>query len=130
MFIDFMLLSERLQTFAALGDFLRRADSEPELTALAERAYHKNNWFTPDNTIRSLRAIANKFLTQDALTAWVAQYGYDPGLPFHPAYTGQEPRAIGVVMAGNIPAVGFHDLLCVLVSGHKVLTKLSSQDFV
>ncbi|QJD79678.1 aldehyde dehydrogenase family protein [Spirosoma rhododendri] len=125
-----MLLSERLQTFAALGDFLRRADSEPELTALAERAYHKNNWFTPDNTIRSLRAIADKFLTQDALTAWVTQYGYDLNLPFHPAYTGQEPRAIGVVMAGNIPAVGFHDLLCVLVSGHKVLAKLSSQDFV
>ncbi len=125
-----MLLSERLQTFAALGDFLRRADSEPELTALAERAYHKNNWFTPENTRRALRAIADQFLTLDALTAWTAQYGYDLNQSLHPAQPSQEPRTIGVVMAGNIPAVGFHDLLAVLISGHKLLAKLSSQDFV
>lgn len=125
-----MLLSERLQTFAALGDFLRRADSEPELTTLAERAYHKNNWFTPENTRRALRAIADRFLTLDTLTAWTAQYGYDLNQPLHPAQLSQEPRAVGVVMAGNIPAVGFHDLLSVLVSGHKLLAKLSSQDFV
>ncbi len=125
-----MLLSERLQTFAALGDFLRRADSEPELTAVTERAHHKNNWFTPENTRRALRAIADQFLTFDALTAWTAQYGYDLNQSLHPAQPHQEACAVGVVMAGNIPAVGFHDLLAVLISGHKIMAKLSSQDFV
>lgn len=115
-----MLHSERLQTFVALGDFLRSTDAQPELAAIAQQAYHKNNWFTPGNSLIALRALADDFLTVDKLTAWSSQYPSDP----------KQPRTVGVVMAGNIPAVGFHDLLCVLMSGHKLLAKLSSQDFV
>ena len=115
-----MFQSERLQTFVALGDFIRSADAQPELAAIAQRASHSNNWFTPTNSLTALYAIADEFLTADKLTNWASQY---------PAQTA-EPRAIGVVMAGNIPAVGFHDLLCVLISGHKLLAKSSSQDFV
>jgi hypothetical protein len=116
-----MLQSERLQTFVALGDYLRSADTRPELEEIAQRAYYKNNWFTPDNVLRALQAIANEFLTADKLNAWIQ--GYSPAEP-------ARPTVIGVVMAGNIPAVGFHDLLCVLMSGHKLLAKLSTQDFV
>ncbi|WP_461091259.1 acyl-CoA reductase [Spirosoma gilvum] len=115
-----MLHSERLQTFVALGDFLRSADAQPELDEIAQRAYHKNNWFTPTNSQNALRAIADQFLTANKLTAWTSQYAVEP----------QTPKVVGVVMAGNIPAVGFHDLLCVLMSGHKLLAKLSTQDFV
>lgn len=115
-----MLQSERLQTFVALGDFLRSANAQPELTQVAQQAYYKNNWFTSANSLNALSAIADEFLTTDKLTAWINQYPASPS----------QPRTVGVVMAGNIPAVGFHDLLCVLMSGHRLLAKLSSQDFV
>ncbi|GAB4023914.1 acyl-CoA reductase [Spirosoma koreense] len=115
-----MFQSERLQTFAALGNFLRSTDAQAELSEIAQRAYYKNNWFTPDNSLTALRAIADEFLTPEKLASWASQYPAEP----------TQPRTIGVVMAGNIPAVGFHDLLCVLISGHRLLAKLSSQDFV
>ena len=57
-----MLQSERLQTFVALGDFLRSASAQPELAEIAQQAHHKNNWFTPDNTLKALKAIADEFL--------------------------------------------------------------------
>ncbi|WP_420146792.1 acyl-CoA reductase [Spirosoma sp.] len=115
-----MLQSERLQTFAALGKFLRSANAQSELAEIAQHAYYRNNWFTPDNSFNALYAIADEFLSIDKLTAWASQYPAEP----------KESRTVGVVMAGNIPAVGFHDLLCVLVSGHRLLAKLSTQDFV
>ncbi|WP_461079580.1 acyl-CoA reductase [Spirosoma flavus] len=115
-----MLQSERLQTFVALGDYLRSAEAHSELTEIAHRAYHKNNWFTVHNSLNALSAIANEFLTAEKLTAWLSNYRSEP----------ETPRTVGVVMAGNIPAVGFHDMLCVLMSGHRLLAKLSSQDFV
>lgn len=119
-----MLQSERLQTFVSLGNFLRSDNAQPELVDVANRAYQKNNWFTPANSLSALRAIADEFLDEQKLTTWLQQYN-DTSI-------GQSSRlsTVGVVMAGNIPAVGFHDLLCVLISGHKLLAKLSSQDFV
>ena len=115
-----MLQSERLQTFVALGDFLRSPSAQSELAEIAQRAHHRNNWFTPANSLMALNAIADEFLTVDKLTAWSKQYPAEP----------KQPHTVGVVMAGNIPAVGFHDLLCVLMSGHRLLAKLSNQDFV
>ena len=115
-----MLKAERLQTFVALGNFLRSADAQPELTEIAHRANARNNWFTVPNTLKAIDAIANEFLTEHHLTQWLANHRTEPDTPRH----------VGVVMAGNIPAVGFHDLLCVLASGHKLLAKLSTQDFV
>ena len=103
-----MLQSERLQTFVALGNFLRSVDAQPELTQIAQQAYYKNSWFTPANSLKALRAIADEFLVADRLTDWLRPYRVEP----------DTPRAVGIVMAGNIPAVGFHDLLCVLLSGH------------
>lgn len=120
-----MLQSERLQTFVALGNFLRSASAQPELEEIAQRAHHKNNFFTPDNSLNALRAISDQFLSADKLTAWFQHYQPDPTADLNTT-----PHLIGVVMAGNIPAVGFHDLLCVLMSGHKLLAKLSTQDFV
>ncbi len=115
-----MLKAERLQTFVALGNFLRAAGSQTELTEIAHRAHARNNWFTVSNTLRAIDAIANEFLTEDKLINWLGQYRAEPN----------RPQQVGVVMAGNIPAVGFHDMLCVLLSGHKLMAKLSTQDFV
>ncbi len=115
-----MLQSERLQTFVALGNFLRSASAQSELNQVTQQAHYKNNWFTPANSLVALKAIADEFLNADKLTTWLNQYPDKPN----------QPCTVGVVMAGNIPAVGFHDLLCVLMSGHRLLAKLSNQDFV
>ena len=115
-----MLQSERLQTFTALGNFLRSANSQSELNEIAQQAYYKNNWFTINNSVCALQAIADEFLTPNALSNWMSYYPAEP----------EKTYLIGVVMAGNIPAVGFHDMLCVLMSGHRLLAKLSTQDFV
>ncbi len=121
-----MHLSERIDTFAALGDFLRNPANETELAELAEMANRRNNWFVPLNTRNALRAITDEFLTTEKLTAWTASY-----LSGVPTQALAAPRKrVGVVMAGNIPAVGFHDLLSVLISGHDLMAKLSTQDFV
>ena len=104
----------------ALGDFLRSDATQVELSNIAQQAYHKNNWFVPANSLNALRAIADEFLAMDKLTAWLSLYPVEP----------DSPKRVGVIMAGNIPAVGFHDLLCVLMSGHTLLAKLSSTDFV
>ncbi len=115
-----MQQSERLHSFITLGNYLRSPESAPEREEISYRANYYNNWFTPENTTKALSAIAFDMLTADRLTAWLARYNPEPS----------EPKTIGLAMAGNIPAVGFHDLLCVLISGHKVLAKTSSQDLV
>ncbi len=119
-----MTLYQRIQAFAALGAYLRSAAAQPELTEVAHRAHGKNNWFTPESVLKSLRAIATEFLAADKLANWTSEYNLSEPL------TDTNTHTVGVVMAGNIPAVGFHDLLCILMSGHRVLVKLSSPDFV
>lgn len=115
-----MQQSERLQTFITLGEYLRSPDSAPERDEISHRANFYNNWFTPQNNSKALSAIANDMLTATNLTHWLSIYNPEPA----------EPKTVGVVMAGNIPAVGFHDLLCVLISGNNLLAKTSSQDLV
>ena len=100
-----------------LGTILRKEDWRAPVMA---NAHAKNGWFTPEQTAYALDAIAG-WLTEQQLFDWVGQY------------RGQESpdgRKVGVVMAGNIPAVGFHDFLSVLISGHRLAAKLSSQDDV
>jgi len=113
-----MHLNQRIAVFQQLGQYLRSPASQEERQTVAQLAYAKNHWFTPDRVNQALEAIAGQYLDENKLTQWAQYYQPEP----------QEPRVVGVVMAGNIPAVGFHDLLCVLVSGHRILAKLSSQD--
>jgi hypothetical protein len=115
-----MQQSERLQTFISLGEYLRSPQSATERSEIEQRANYYNNWFTPENNAKALDALANDMLTVENLTTWLSIYNPEPA----------EPKTIGLVMAGNIPAVGFHDMLCVLISGHKLLAKTSSQDLV
>jgi hypothetical protein len=65
------------------------------------------------------RNIARDMLSRELLTAWLADY---PGLPV------AKPRNVFIIMAGNIPFVGMHDLVCVLVAGHRAIVKPSSRD--
>ena len=130
-----MRLSERIETFAALGDYLRNPAHDSELAQIAELANRRNNWFVPANSRKALGSIANEFLTAGKLTDWTNRYvpaGNELSQTSRTTETATSAQAkrVGVVMAGNIPAVGFHDLLSVLISGHHLLAKLSSQDFV
>jgi hypothetical protein len=107
----------RINAFIELGKFLTNPQNAPEIEDLIIRANRRNNWFTTTNTRKSLEAIATQYLDADKLANWAANYP-EP----------ETPKKIGVIMAGNIPAVGFHDVLSVLVSGHTLMAKLSSDD--
>ncbi|MDR6806448.1 hypothetical protein J2Y45_003640 [Dyadobacter sp. BE34] len=107
----------RINAFIRLGQFIGDAANEETIAEWVAGAKSRNNWFTPTNVRLSLNAIAEHYLNEEKLKSWAESYP-------EPA----QSRKIGVVMAGNIPAVGFHDALCVLVSGHVLLAKPSSDD--
>ena len=109
--------NQRIEAFVKLGNFISSPDNKHIVEEWVSRANSKNNWFTPANCQNALNAIATEFLDAEQLSHWVAQY---------PEPSSSE--AIGVVMAGNIPAVGFHDALCILIGGHTLMAKLSSED--
>ncbi|HET9503614.1 MAG TPA: acyl-CoA reductase [Hymenobacter sp.] len=110
--------ASRLAAFAALGQRLA-ALTPDELTDLAARARNRNGWFDLPNVRAAITGIAH-LLAEPQLSQWAGRYPTEPA----------QPRQVGVVMAGNIPLVGFHDMLCVLVSGHTLLAKPSKEDTV
>lgn len=116
-----MTLQERIQLMARLGVYMQGNDAEWE--AVQAKAYRENAWFIPEFIGHSIRNICNAFLQQPLLETWAGQYG----LKDEPA---GGPKTVGLVMAGNIPLVGFHDFLCVFLSGHAQLIKPSSKDEV
>ncbi len=120
-----MDLDNRIKAFSELGEILRNtlegktAKFSSELSRLIDTQYLKNPWFTPENVRMAVRAVADQ-LTHENLTKWT--YGY-PALK-HDA----SPFKVGVIMAGNIPLVGFHDFLSVLMTGNDIIIKTSSKD--
>ncbi len=115
-----MNLDERIEALAALGNYLT-CNSE-ELARTKEKAYSVNNWFIPSFINLALQNIATLFLNKPALQQLATAYS----LPF----INLSPKKIGIVMAGNVPLVGFHDLLCTFLTGHVAYCKLSSKDEV
>jgi len=109
--------NQRINAFIKLGSFLTDQHHTEELDEWATAAYRKNNWFTPENVKSSLAAIGKEFLDEQKLITWAASY-LEP----------ENIKKVGIIMAGNIPAVGFHDALCVLISGHILLAKPASDD--
>lgn len=116
--LQIMQLSERIFAFLQLGRRLKKLD-DPEKETIFKRAQAQNGWFTADNIEFSLQQIAEN-LTEEKITSWLQPYRLE----------NIKPKNVGVVMAGNIPLVGFHDFISVLISGHKLKAKLSSQDEV
>ncbi|MDN4164260.1 acyl-CoA reductase [Cytophagales bacterium LB-30] len=114
-----MKLTERIQAFSQLHARLSAWPTD-EKQAIFAQAKAKNPWFTEESCERAVSGIL-AFLEKEALQTWVSAY------PITDAPSG---KRVGLVLAGNIPLVGFHDLLCVLISGHKAHVKLSSQDEV
>lgn len=105
-----------IASFVSLGQKLDMTDRS--MQDVAERAFEQNNWFTPENVSYCLNNWQNQ-LTKQKVTAWLNE-----------TPVAQQPKTIGVIMAGNIPLVGLHDLLCVLASGNIAWVKLSQKDEV
>ncbi|WP_396634603.1 acyl-CoA reductase [Maribacter sp. R86514] len=118
----FVKLGNFLSTFCdlvttnAISDHLNDKWIE-RFKAEAERAQHYYGWFTEENCIHAFQEWGNA-LTEKNIENWLKNYDLE---------TNQE-KVVALIMAGNIPLVGFHDLLCVLITGNKALVKLSSND--
>lgn len=119
-----MTIDERIEAFVQLGFKLKEVlkQNNAAFEGVLQNAWHENNWF--DNA-HSRLALCNivEWLRPENLKTWINRYD---NACFSPAKT----LRVGVVMAGNIPLVGFHDMLCVLISGHQFVGKMSSEDRV
>jgi hypothetical protein len=120
-----MGLEERIKAFTELGKILRAAlsgeDSKysREVSEIIDRQHLNNQWFTPSNVRMAFNAIADQ-LTEENLLKWCGAY---------PLLREKEAGlTIGIIMAGNIPLVGFHDFLSVLITGNRLIAKTSSKD--
>ncbi len=128
-----MNIKQRTEAFIKLGTFLYQFNNDKtnksnsplnnkfynDFNKLISTIEIKNKWFTKEHVRYSISAIAN-LLTEKNITKWINNY---PSIN-----NNSTNKTIGVVMAGNIPLVGFHDMLCVLISGHNFLGKMSSKD--
>ncbi|MCT8340369.1 acyl-CoA reductase [Flavobacteriaceae bacterium TK19130] len=130
-----MDLNQRISAFAKVGKFLgqfsdKNHSSDPslpfpnsfyeEMNHILHRAKAENGWFTLPNVYHSLKSWS-KELREENLQQWLSNYTIPASAT---------PKTVAIVMAGNIPLVGFHDFLSVLMAGHKVIAKLSSNDAV
>lgn len=129
MFMKPVSLINRINAFARLGDILRNPDPEKfrmlsveiqQLNHLIDNSKNHNAWFTPEMVRLALNAIGRSLKTVK-IEKWMGNFPIKK-------LEHCKPKTIGVVMAGNIPLVGFHDYLSVLISGHKLIAKLSSGD--
>lgn len=113
-----MTIDERIKALSLSGKRLQEIDQKKwEVLLLA--AASENPWFTPENIQMAWKGVI-KLLDEKSLGRWLAKYRLEE----------IKPKTVALVMAGNIPMVGFHDLLCVLASGHSAAVKLSSKDSV
>lgn len=113
-----MKLIERLDLVEKVRDYLLQGSQE--LNKAIDDAHYQNPWFTPEYIRLSIQNIVHQFLNGNILRTVVDQYKL-PEFTIH-------PKRIGLVTAGNIPLVGFHDFLCIFLSGHYQRIKLSSKD--
>lgn len=127
-----MKIQERISAFVELGKFLKQFSKEEiqitkhelntqyfeDFKELLNRVSIENLWFTPDHVRASINGIC-QFLTEQNLNQWLGKYNISEN---------NTNKSVAVIMAGNIPMVGFHDMLSVLISGHTFIGKLSTKD--
>jgi hypothetical protein len=113
-----MNVENRIVAFEELGKYLNAID-EDEFYTLTEDVKRENPWFTPDSVRLALNGLIS-YLDGASLRAWTKSYELSP----------KSPKKVALIMAGNIPLVGFHDFLAVLISGHHCMLKLSSKDSI
>jgi hypothetical protein len=109
-------IKELTNTFSELGKLLLTPNEE--LNELISNEQRHNAWFTPANVEKAVKAIGQMLNTED-LAIWFSKYDFEKSA---------SEKRVGLILAGNIPLVGFHDVLCVLVTGNHALIKASVQD--
>ena len=115
-----MNIEQRIKLLVRLGSYI--ADDSQAWQETKLRASQENGWFIPEYINKTIQHIGNAFLQEEKLAAWVARYR----LP----QENSSPKRIGIVMAGNIPLVGFHDFLCCFITGNHIAIKSSARDKV
>ena len=105
--------------FSALGERLTRFGGDDASNRIINEAIAANGWFTRADILRAVEAIRSEMLDREKLTNWLCNYA-----------KAIEPKRVAVIMAGNIPLVGFFDLLCVVAAGYECHVKPSSKDSV
>ncbi|MCC6690650.1 MAG: acyl-CoA reductase [Bacteroidia bacterium] len=121
-----MKIGKKIKAFEKLGIAFKLATEEDTSNQFSKRLIENartvhiyNGWFTEENIRCSYRSFA-RMLESENLKKWLKRYDMKE----------IAPQNIGIIMAGNIPLVGFHDMLCALISGHKVTIKASGNDAV
>ena len=114
-----MKLQNRIELLLQLRTYLVQNSEEWQNVKLTASIH--NGWFTPEFIDLAVQNIVEQFLEKDKLMQWVNHYYINDSII---------PKNVGIVMAGNIPMVGFHDFLCVFISGHIQTIKLSAKDDV
>lgn len=127
-----MLQIEKKKCYVELGKFLKQfsmtKNSKNDAVLnndlfydnfidLIELSQSHNGWFTPEQVYFSIQSWAEA-LTEENINQWLKPYNFSE----------TKTKTVGLILAGNIPLVGFHDFLSVLISGHKVMVKTSSND--
>lgn len=114
-----MKLENRIEVLARLKEWLLKDDEEWK--SIKKKAFENNKWFTLEFVDHRAGILIENYLDKDKLKEWIHHYHIDDNI---------KPQKIGIVMAGNIPLVGFHDFLCAFVAGHYLHIKLSDKDHV
>ena len=127
-----MLQNDKKKCFVELGKFLSQFSEHnsarkndvlhndlffDDFKFLIESSVNYNGWFTKEQVYYAVQSWA-KALTEDNLNKWLSNYNF----------TEKTPKTVALILAGNIPLVGFHDFVSVIISGNKALVKLSSND--
>jgi hypothetical protein len=118
-----MILKQRIEAFIKVGLFINRHFGEPDpseiqlhqgLNKVSELAYLHNGWFSLNFVNHAIASLGKMLNAADLGTFAVKET--------------KEPKTVAVICAGNIPMVGFHDIMCVLLTGNRAMIKLSADD--
>lgn len=112
-------MTKMIDIMARLGDQLAHFGGDDRSRQVIEEAVKANEWFTPEEVCLAVEAICHQMLDREKLQQWMERY--------QPV---ERERKVAIIMAGNLPLVGFFDLLCVLMAGHRAAVKPSSKDSV
>ena len=111
-----MTLKERISLFSSLGELIKNS-LDAKFEEKINQAIQLNPWFTKHHIKTSFDSIS-QMIEEENLVNWIGSYNLSE----------TKSKDVLIITAGNIPIVGFHDLLCVLISGHKAILKISSKD--
>jgi len=120
--IMILTLSQRVAALVSLGKYfeVNSAWRQSKLNPILAKVNATNNWFIPDYVNKAFNAL-HEMLKVENLIEWMSNYDIREV---------EIPKSVGLILAGNIPLVGFHDIMCVIISGNKAVIKTSKDDAI